>query len=112
MNSTEIKTLKTNIEAMAYLIEQIAICEHEMQTTEDAQCLHDMSRQRSKFIESLTKVKEQLGFDRIKELEHQLYLSDFRTKKYNRNNEFESVEREQYEKMLIQKELNELKAKL
>lgn len=50
--------------------------------------------------------------DRIKELEHQLYLSDFRIKKYNRNNEFDAVEREQYEKMLIQKELNELKAKL
>ena len=50
--------------------------------------------------------------DRIKELEHQLYLSDFRIKKYNRNNEFDAVEREEYEKMLIQKELNELKAKL
>tara|TARA_R110000868_G_scaffold279203_1_gene539254 strand:- start:8722 stop:8880 length:159 start_codon:yes stop_codon:yes gene_type:complete len=50
--------------------------------------------------------------ERIKELEHQLYLSDFRTKKHNRNNEFDAVEREEYEKMLIQKELNELKAKL
>lgn len=50
--------------------------------------------------------------ERIKELEHQLYLSDFRIKKYNRNNEFDAVEREEYEKMLIQKELNELKAKL
>ena len=50
--------------------------------------------------------------ERIKELEHQIYLSDFRIKKYNRNNEFDAVEREEYEKMLIQKELNELKAKL
>jgi len=50
--------------------------------------------------------------ERIKELEHQLYLSDFRIKKYNRNNEFDAVEREEYEKMLINKELNELKAKL
>jgi hypothetical protein len=50
--------------------------------------------------------------ERIKELEHQLYLSDFRIKKHNRNNEFDAAEREEYEKMLIQKELNELKAKL
>jgi hypothetical protein len=50
--------------------------------------------------------------DAIKELEHQLYLSDFRIKKHNRNNEFDAAEREEYEKMLIQKELNELKAKL
>jgi tmRNA-binding protein len=50
--------------------------------------------------------------ERIKELEHQLYLSDFRIKKYNRNNEFEAAEREEYERMLINKELNELKAKL
>jgi hypothetical protein len=50
--------------------------------------------------------------ERIKELEHQLYLSDFRIKKHNRNNEFEAAEREEYEKMLINKELNELKAKL
>ncbi len=50
--------------------------------------------------------------ERIKELEHQLYLSDFRIKKYNRNNEFEAAEREQYKRMLIQKELNELKIKL
>jgi tmRNA-binding protein len=50
--------------------------------------------------------------ERIKELEHQLYLSDFRIKKYNRNNEFDAAEREEYEKMLINKELNELKAKL
>jgi hypothetical protein len=50
--------------------------------------------------------------ERIKELEHQLYLSDFRIKKHNRNNEFDAAEREEYEKMLINKELNELKAKL
>lgn len=50
--------------------------------------------------------------ERIKELEHQLYLSDFRIKKHNRNNEFDAAEREEYEKMLIQKELNELKGKL
>ena len=49
---------------------------------------------------------------RIEDLEHQLYISDFRIKKYNRNNEFEAAEREEYEKMLIQKELNELKIKL
>jgi len=49
---------------------------------------------------------------RIEDLEHQLYLSNFRIKKYNRNNEFEAAEREEYEKMLIQKELNELKEKL
>ena len=49
---------------------------------------------------------------RIEELEHQLYLSSFRIKKYNRNNEFEAVERERYEMILIQKELNELKEKL
>jgi tmRNA-binding protein len=47
--------------------------------------------------------------DRIKELEHQLYLSDFRIKKYNRNNEFDAAEREQYERMLIQKEIKKLK---
>lgn len=47
--------------------------------------------------------------ERIKELEHQLYLSDFRIKKYNRNNEFEAAEREQYERMLIQKEIKKLK---
>ena len=47
--------------------------------------------------------------DRIKELEHQLYLSDFRIKKYNRNNEFEAAEREEYERMLIQNELKKLK---
>ena len=47
--------------------------------------------------------------DRIKELEHQLYLSDFRIKKYNRNNEFDAAEREQYERMLIQNELKKLK---
>lgn len=47
--------------------------------------------------------------DRIKELEHQLYLSDFRIKKYNRNNEFDAVEREEYERMLIQIELKKLK---
>jgi hypothetical protein len=50
--------------------------------------------------------------ERIKELEHQLYLSDFRIKKHNRNNEFDAAEREEYERMLINKELNELKAKL
>lgn len=47
--------------------------------------------------------------DRIKELEHQLYLSDFRIKKYNRNNEFEAAEREEYERMLIQTEIKKLK---
>jgi len=47
--------------------------------------------------------------ERIKELEHQLYLSDFRIKKYNRNNEFDAAEREQYERMLIQNELKKLK---
>ena len=47
--------------------------------------------------------------ERIKELEHQLYLSDFRIKKYNRNNEFEAAEREQSERMLIQKEIKKLK---
>jgi len=47
--------------------------------------------------------------DRIKELEHQLYLSDFRIKKYNRNNEFDAAEREQYERMLIQNEIKKLK---
>jgi tmRNA-binding protein len=47
--------------------------------------------------------------ERIKELEHQLYLSDFRIKKYNRNNEFDAAEREQYERMLIQKEIKKLK---
>ena len=47
--------------------------------------------------------------ERIKELEHQLYLSDFRIKKYNRNNEFDAVEREEYEKMLIQTEIKKLK---
>ena len=49
---------------------------------------------------------------RIEDLEHQLYLSNFRIKKHNRNNEFEAAEREEYERMLIQKELNELKIKL
>jgi len=47
--------------------------------------------------------------DRIKELEHQLYLSDFRIKKYNRNNEFQAAEREEYERMLIQNEIKKLK---
>tara|TARA_R110000868_G_scaffold230220_4_gene483350 strand:- start:1176 stop:1328 length:153 start_codon:yes stop_codon:yes gene_type:complete len=47
--------------------------------------------------------------ERIKELEHQLYLSDFRIKKYNRNNEFDAAEREQYERMLIQTEIKKLK---
>jgi len=47
--------------------------------------------------------------ERIKELEHQLYLSDFRIKKYNRNNEFDAAEREQYERMLIQNEIKKLK---
>jgi hypothetical protein len=47
--------------------------------------------------------------ERIKELEHQLYLSDFRIKKYNRNNEFEAAEREEYERMLIQTEIKKLK---
>jgi len=47
--------------------------------------------------------------ERIKELEHQLYLSGFRIKKYNRNNEFDAAEREQYERMLIQNELKKLK---
>ena len=47
--------------------------------------------------------------ERIKELEHQLYLSDFRIKKHNRNNEFDAVEREEYERMLIQKEIKKLK---
>jgi hypothetical protein len=46
---------------------------------------------------------------RIEELEHQLYLSDFRIKKYNRNNEFEAAEREQYERMLIMSEIKKLK---
>jgi len=47
--------------------------------------------------------------ERIKELEHQLYLSDFRIKKHNQNNEFEAAEREEYERMLIQTELKKLK---
>ena len=47
--------------------------------------------------------------ERIKELEHQLYLSDFRIKKHNRNNEFDAAEREEYERMLIQIELKKLK---
>jgi hypothetical protein len=47
--------------------------------------------------------------ERIKELEHQLYLSDYRIKKYNRNNEFEAAEREEYERMLIQTEIKKLK---
>ena len=47
--------------------------------------------------------------ERIKELEHQIYLSDFRIKKYNRNNEFDAAEREEYEKMLIQTEIKKLK---
>ena len=47
--------------------------------------------------------------ERIKELEHQLYLSDFRIKKHNRNNEFDAVEREEYERMLIQTEIKKLK---
>jgi len=46
---------------------------------------------------------------RIEDLEHQLYLSNFRIKKYNRNNEFEAAEREEYERMLIQTELKKLK---
>ena len=46
---------------------------------------------------------------RIEDLEHQLYLSNFRIKKYNRNNEFEAAEREQYERMLIQSEIKKLK---
>jgi hypothetical protein len=47
--------------------------------------------------------------ERIKELEHQLYLSDFRIKKYNRNNEFDAAEREEYERMIIQNEIKKLK---
>lgn len=46
---------------------------------------------------------------RIEDLEHQLYLSNFRIKKYNRNNEFDAAEREEYERMLIQTEIKKLK---
>jgi hypothetical protein len=48
--------------------------------------------------------------ERIKELEHQLYLSDFRIKKHRQNNEFDAEEREQYERMLIMTELKKLKS--
>ena len=39
------------------------------------------------------------------ELKHQLYLSDLRIKKYLRADEFEAVEREEYNRQLILKQM-------
>ena len=52
----DVNQTKSNFEDGLFIIEQIKICEDEMQTTEDSQMLHDMSRQRNKFIESLRKI--------------------------------------------------------
>jgi len=43
------------------------------------------------------------------ELKHQLYLSDLKIKKYLRADEFEAVEREEYNRQLILKQIDEFK---
>lgn len=52
----DVNQTKLNFEAGLFIIEQIKICEDEMQTTEDAQIMHDMSRQRNKYMEQLRKI--------------------------------------------------------
>lgn len=50
--------------------------------------------------------------EKLKDLEHQLYHSNFRIRKYKQNNEFDASEREEYEKMLIERQIKELKEKV
>lgn len=53
------KTKKT-FEAGLYIIEQIIICDNTISTCQNPQCIQDAERQKSKYMESLTKCLNEL----------------------------------------------------
>ena len=50
--------------------------------------------------------------EKLKDLEDQLYHSNFRIRKYKQEQEFDAVEREEFEKMAIERQIKELKEKI
>jgi hypothetical protein len=56
----DVNLLKRVFEAGLFLIERIKDIEDQMQTTEDAQVLHDLTRERTRLNNSLTTLKNEL----------------------------------------------------
>lgn len=52
----DVNQIKANFEAGLFIIEQVKLCEDEIQNCEDSQILHDMVRQRNKYLLQLRKV--------------------------------------------------------